>query len=166
MPELSLWHRIVGIAVVSLAAILYIVSSVEDETHLPPTQSATPRNANEAVYQHAVTAGHRIVGLDQSKEGELTINTRPNLWSQSTFLLESYAFLKRVYDDPRCDPVQTIKLYPLAQTQNGDAAFAELILTRESAANIDLSQPFPNLKTFRSQLTEHARLAFAPGALP
>ncbi len=169
--EIKLWHRAALLGLLCVGAIVYIASTARDETHLAKSALRTPRNETEAAYFHAVTSGLRILGFTPDEPGTIVIQSQSIYQARSAFLLMAYTFLQKVYNDPACDTIKTIRIYPYAYLSREDGSqtlgpFAELVLPREGADEIDWTPEFPDLIRFRHTLVRHGSLKLDPRSLP
>jgi len=169
--DIKIWQRAVVFGVLCIAAVFYLASTASDETHLEKSPLRALVNDYEAAYLHAITSGFRILGFKPEEDGVLTIQSKAVYPARAAFLLKAYTFLKKVYADPRCDRVRTIKLYPYAYFDREDGTqglgpFAGLVLTRSGAEEIDWSEEFPDLSPFKQALLKHGTLQFDRASVP
>lgn len=169
--DIKIWQRAVGLGILCIAAVFYLASTASDETHLAKSPLYSPRNDFEVAHLHAITSGFRILGFTPEEGGVLTILSQAIYPARAAFLLKAYTFLKKVYTDPKCDRLQTIKLYPYAHFDREDGTqglggFAELVLTKSGAEEIDWSEEFPDLSPFKQALLKHGLLRFDGATVP
>jgi hypothetical protein len=164
------WQRSVAFGVLCILAVVYIVATSTDETHLGKASLNAPGSPAEAVYQHAVSSGFGIIGL-QPENATIAIQTHAIYHARSAFLLMAYTFLRKVYTDPGCTAIDDIQLHPYAYLLNTEGfyslgPFAEILIARSGAGKIDWSKPYPDLHEFHESLTSHGTIRYDKKSVP
>jgi hypothetical protein len=163
-------QRSIAFGVLCILAIVYVVATSSDETHLGKTALTPPRSPEQSVLQHAVTSGFRVMRIS-SENATITIQTKAIYQARSAFLLMAYTFLRKVYTDQGCATIDSIRLYPFGYQLNANGThslrpFAEIIIERSGAKEIDWSQAYPNLSAFHKSLKSHGTIRYDKNSVP